>query len=735
MPSVLRYPQTATADADWSNPNNIKVEDGSYATSSNWTVKGTSGNIAGSNFGFNLPSTAIIDGIQVEAKYGGTRLGGGTNIQVGKGAKIGVKNVFDGNSSQQWYSTGGPTDLWGRTDWLVTDFDSSFFAQYSFTATSSPADAVCNLDAIRVTIYWHTAPADVETREVYKVYDASGNFIGILPQPNEKLKITQDINSLGSQITINVPISADTASGPTDPYITEDASATYTAEDGTSPYVTSGVIPIVSAAYQGINTLIKNGNVVQVWHYNYWYPNGKCMFVGVMRRWEADFGNDSDTVSVACYSTGYELDNYLTRGAPFSYTNDQIQTTNNNYVTVANYFSGGKGGGWNLYGQTFVVGAGVTNVGAITLLLTGSATVIVRLYNGINGPLLGEASVDVNGAINPTSIQFAFPALATASAGQQLFFTVDVAGGQTINLYYQNTDVYASGAMYNSSYGGGSGGGGWGIMAGDLYFITASGTNSTTATYTAKDPSTGMLAPIITDYNLRGGRIKWVTGSIDATGLTLTYTFKVNTLYEALQAILNLAPAGFYYYIDLGTETIYFKNQSTTADYVLEKGVDINAFRLVTTTENMKNTIMFSGGEVSPGVNLYKQYASAASIAAFGPLIDRRSDNRVTLDATADAIGNSAVAELSAEQNQTTITIAHTKRLDITLLVPGKTVAFKGYGGFIDGIIAQIVHREWSAEAVTLTLGLLPTRSNFEAERTKRGLIAEQTQDNPSTPS
>lgn len=735
MPFITKYPGTASASADWTNPNNIKVEDGAVASSGNWvTSHGFSGQIVGSNFGFSLPSTVIIDGIQVDAKISGFNLGQEDFVLSLAGAtKIAGKSISQNPGGLTWYSMGGPTDLWGRTDWLYSDFNNSTF-QVGMDAGAShgPADAVYNIDAVRITVFYHiglaSPPTDVPTREIWKVLNQKGAYIGNMPTPTTILKLAQDINSLGSQITVNIPVSADTSAKPTDIYTTEDLSANYTTEDGLNNYTTEGQIPIVSAGFQGIDTLIKNGNTVQVWLYNYFYPNGKVMFVGKIRRWEADFVSDS--IDVIMYSTGYDADNFIVRGSPFAYTNDVSQVSQNTADTI---MVSNVSGGWYLYGQTWTVGASVTNLGAISIMLNGTATVTVNVYTSpYGGTFLGSSTLNV-AAIGDTIVQFGFPSLISVTPGSQLFFEVRPASGQSIVIKYQNTAVYSGGTALVSNYGGG-GGGSYVPITGSLYFVTASGTPTTTATFSLQDPSIGMLAPIVTDYNLRGGALKWTASTIDATGLSLTYTFSVQTVYEALNAILSLAPSGFYYYVDLGAQLIYFKNQSTSADFLLVKGVDIAGLKLITTTENSKNTVLFTGGATG-GVNLYKQYSSQQSIAAFGPLLDRKTDNRVTVTATADAIGNSEIAELAGEQYQTTVTIAHTKRLDITLLVPGKIIGFRGFGTFVDLILAQIVHWEWTAESVTITLGVLPTRMTTEVEQTIRELTAAQTQNNPSTPS
>lgn len=751
MPSVSRslIPGTISQNSggvNWTNLNNAKVEDGLTADSGLIGPGGGGGSanqVQGTNLGFNLPSSAVIDGIVLRAKV---TSGAGSNdsdriFLLYNGGSTNPANTP--NIGQNWFgglkwlTYGNPTSLWGKS-WTPADINhTSFGASLSTQINTGTSNAA--IDAILVTVYYHlggdVAATDVPTREVHKVYNSQGQYIGILPQPTEPLKFAQDINSLGSQISLSVPVSGDTSPLGTENYTTEDGSADYTTEDGSQPYTTEGIPPIFSAAFQGIDSLVKNGNTVECWVYNYFYPNGKCMYVGKIRRWEGDFGGDgsgSDTVTVILYSTGYDLDNYVTRGAPFSYTDDQVQNVANAYDTV--YVSPDKGGFWHKFGQTFTTGAAVTNLGAITIRMNGSAEVTINVYDAPNGNLIGTTTQSVS-VVGDTDVQFGFPNLIPVNPNTQYFFEVLPGPGASFYIIYASTNPYSGGTQYVSDFGGG-GGGGWSVSSGnDLYFKTASGTPSTAATFTAKDPSTGMLAPIITDYNLRGGAIQWKAQTIDATGLSLTYRFNVQTIYDALQAILSLAPDGFYYYVDLGAQTIYFKDQSTTADFLFIKGVHINTLKLITTTENSKNQILFTGGDAGGGVNLFKQYADNRSIAAFGPLLDRKTDGRVTLDPTADAIGLSAIAEFSGEQYQTTVTILHTTRLDITQLVPGKVVGFRGFGTFVDGVLAQIVRRDWTAEGVNLTLGVLPTRLNFEYQRTTRQLLAEQTADNPSAPS
>ena len=106
----------------------------------------------------------------------------------------------------------------------------------------------------------------------------------------------------------------------------------------------------------------------------------------------------------------------------------------------------------------------------------------------------------------------------------------------------------------------------------------------------------------------------------------------------------------------------------------------------------------------------------------------------MTVAATADAIGTSEVAELKDEQYQTVVKVLD-NQMDISSLHVGQIVGFRGHGSFVDQLLEQIVRIDYTPDEATLTLGLLPKRTLPEFERITRGLIAQQTIANPTSPS
>lgn len=707
----------------WSNPSRITADDGSSAS---WGANsgGQQSLITASTFGFQqLPASAIIDGIQVYVD--GSQTGCYGDVRISPAGSVG-KPISALNGTY-----GGPTDLWG--------LDSISLAQVAAIGMSveandvSGGDGVASIDYVSITVFWHIEMEndpndDVPTRIDYKTYSSDGRYLGLLPKVTSKLGLSQDINSAGSSVVITcgkfvkneVTVS---------PLLTEAGDVITTEND--LPILATSTELLVTTGNSVDDAIFKNGNRVKAWLYNKYYPNGKLVFSGQVNRVEFKYGGADAQVKLTVYSDGLDLNNYIARGYPFAYTDDVSQLVQNAQVAVIQ--AGDKGAGWTRFGQTFVTGGAVDNVGAITLMLAGISDVTVSLYDGVNGNLLGSVTKYVN-VPSTTPVRFDFPQLITVAPSTTHFFTVSVGSGQSIWIYYNTSSVYANGERYQSDYAGGSGGGSYGPVAGDLYFVTASGVATTTTTYSNDDPVADMAHGILLDYNNRGGYI--TERDFQATGLSLTYTFVVATILDAIKKILELCPTGYYSYIDLGTAELDIKQVSPTADYTVVRGRHITELNLAMSIEQVKNYLLLSGGDVGGGVNLFRDYTDNESSVIYGLRTATKSDNRITLAATANAVGDSFIEENADEIQETTLVVKD-EHIDITQFTPGKTIGFKNFGNFIDDMILQIVRREpnFSDGIVTLTLGRLPVRMNDEVQRINRELTNQQTINNPTAPS
>lgn len=717
----------------WVNPSNATgAADGVFTTDTWITGGGASNGLKLTNFGFSIPSTAIIDGIYIEfdrqgsaaATYQINLVKAGT-IQT-TGAKGGTDS-WPSVGNEAWVGYGGSTDTWGQT-WQPSDINNSGFGLVIY-AYNTHGGGEGYVDAARITIYWHTAPANVVPRFLYQVFDNKGNYLGLLPNVTSDFEYAQDINTSGAQTTI-VCAGANDASFQTNGTVDDETGIALQDESGNN--ITLERVPdIVGNSNNQI--LFRNGNRIKVYMSNYYYPNGKLMFQGQINRWEANFGapDGNDEIKLLCYSDGADMNNFVLTGGG---TLDQSQTSENSSFGLY-YDPNTKVQNYQMAGQSFQIGS-VTSFEAIAVMLsTGGHNdqVTVTLYSGDptgNMTQLAQSSQIVN-AVNPTAFTFVFAPILTVTAGEKMFFSVQssLTPGNTV-IYYQNSNVYANGQMYESSYSG-NGVLGWSAQPSlDLYFQTFSGGAATTVTYSSLDPST-MLTDIIQRYNQFGGLIQASSSNIANTGLTATYTFVVATVLEGIQEALALAPANWFWYVD-ATDNIYFNQVSASAQLTFVKGRHIRGLNVIATIENIINTLYFSGGLVS-GNNLYGLYQNTSSISSFGQRVDRQSDNRVTTNAVADLIGNSAVGEKGVEQYQTQVTIMASS-MDITLITLGMAVGFAGFGNFIDQLVLQVVRVEFHPEYVTLTLGVLPPRINAAAQQALNGLVALQTINNPSTP-
>lgn len=714
---AVSYPDGKFGGSPWANPMNIIAQDG---VSSTWgaSMGGQSALLEASGFGIKLPPGAMIDGIQLNL------VGTSFSAYINMGLNIEDSTWKFPNTLSGSY--GGPKDKWGLS--AITTADIENLVVTISSQDISGGDAYCTIDSLSVTVHWHieftSAPADVPTRVVYKTYSRDGKYLGELPNVTTPFAFSQDINTAGSTIELDCGKTID--QGFTVDDLHTQSNEVLQTQSGEALQATRSTLVIAKGSSDD-EVMFKNSNRVKAYIYNYWYPNGKLMFSGQMNRISYKYGGNTTSIKVLILSDGLDMSNYIARGFPFTYTNDIVQTNQNGYVTASEAINVA---GFQRYAQTFRTGASSTNLGVISLMMQGTATVTVELYDAPGGNFLGLATKTIS-STSPTVEDFVFPQLINTPPNTDRFFAVFLGSKQTARIYRNTASVYANGTAYEAYYAGGGGGGGWQTMAGDLYFVTKSGTPTTTAVFTSKDPVSNIASDVMADYNSRGGYIK--KRNFQATGLSLSYTFSMSSVFDVVRKVLELSPSNYYAYVDLGLSEMDILPMSTTADYTVVRGRDVHELDLSLSIEQVQNYMLFTGGEVS-GSNLFRQYSDNSSVGYYGIRTGTKSDNRVLLAATANAIGTAFIAENAGEAQQTSVTVLNST-MDTTKLTPGKTIGFRNFGSFIDDMVLQIVRREFNLNSVTLTLGRLPVRLNDEMERINRELLNEQTQKNPTTPS
>jgi hypothetical protein len=601
---------------------------------------------------------------------------------------------------------------------------------------------------------------------IYKVYHG-GTYIGNLPYVLSDFQYQQDINTPGSSINIDVGLSPDTTGAALD-FLQAQDSSIFTTEAG-DPFTIQRQPDIVGNDNDQI--MIRSGNELKIWEYSDFWPNGKLMFSGAIERWTGAYGGNTgeDSLSIIAYPDSEDLGNYIIPGSNSLFI-DQQQTTVDDFADLSEPVGISTSGLlMGRAGQTIQIGVGVTNIAAIRIGLGFALPVssqnfklsIYRTsndyYNSVPPLSVAFSQPDVTGAVLITGLGvggsfnvydtlITLPVPISVTPGLSYFFmvqsenclyqtgTIDTGGGF---LAMADTGSYSSGdAYFSGQAGNGSSFTPFASNApNDLYFKTYFSNLTTQRTFTSTDPAS-LVENILTTYGSQGGAVTYTTPSIDFTGLSVTYTFQLATVLEGIQAAAKLAPADWYWYIDAGTNVLFFKERHTTADFLLTKGVHINRLELVASTENVKNILYFSGGidPAHPTQQIFKQYTDSASVNKYKPKIDRQSDNRVTVGATADVIGSSYLASNKNEQYQTTILIPDGV-IDITLFRPGQVIGFRGFGSFVDTLLIEIVRIEYSPDSITLHLGQLPPRDSITLQQAIDDITSLQTIANPNSPS
>lgn len=151
----------------WSGSGNISTSNNSYASASialGVFSSATSNYMWANNFGFTIPTGAVICGVvvQVERSAGGLGLGSSISdqtVRLVQGGSIVGNNKAIGTAwggSDATVSYGASNDLWGST-WTASDFNASNFGLVIATQFSTGIAALTlssNIDYVAVTVHY-----------------------------------------------------------------------------------------------------------------------------------------------------------------------------------------------------------------------------------------------------------------------------------------------------------------------------------------------------------------------------------------------------------------------------------------------------------------------------------------------------------------------------------------------------------------------------------------------------
>lgn len=386
------------------------------------------------------------------------------------------------------------------------------------------------------------------------------------------------------------------------------------------------------------------------------------------------------------------------------------------------------------FAQTFTPTAGMT-VNLVQLLLgssSGSEFVTVQLVRGdptLDTPATigGSFSYTLGGSntilatsntrtianTTPNITGFSFSSPITLVSGTQYYILVTFGQGSFSNLIFKGgTSSDSTIAPFGNMY--------YGLIT----FNNSSASMAFHSTTPVFYCNIGYQLPVPSNLDAGYGN----------TGVTASYTFKVNTVLEGVQKVLQLSPANWYWYVDIATNLLVFTTTGTTADHTMIKGRHINQLNLTRTSEQIENVVYFSGGDDGSGSNVFVKKTNPTSLASFPIGLAKVSDNRVHDTTAGGLLAQDALDRNAAPVYQTTLVIPNVV-YDIDSFHLGQMIAFANFGNFIDTLLLQIVGIRYNPDMVTLTLGSQVPRSNQAVTDLERDLSLQQTIDNPTSPS
>lgn len=580
----------------------------------------------------------------------------------------------------------------------------------------------------------------------FKVYSDDGDYLGDWRDASEP-KFKQDINNIIGSMPIGFARN-DLALEPSVAYLLNENDSQLTNEDD-SPFLidvspTTGLGEgttldtnndvVVDAIYGQFEALLneddspilnEDGDTILV---EDGYPLGRTIFRGYIPRWELPLEGGGITSEIRSYSQ--DLANILLE-------TDDVAYIDNSTRNAGSY--GINGGGPTdleaLY-QTFTMGAEKVISKVRIYPYAGwyyDVAFTVAIRGGTPSSPTGITYATGGGIVNRDNpvdhydVIFDTPVTLPAGTYYYDFSTPEYKTGGNVTYPFNvfTSTAYAGGSSYYVTSD-------TGLVAGayDIAFILYEAGGSTTRAFNSYDPS-NILKAVVDYARSRGARINYSVDSIQLTNTTVSYTFRNQSIKQCIEKILELCPAGWYYYYDFGTDTIYLRERSSTPDRYLRQGRSVVGGKIIKTIEQVVNDVPFSGGG-DPALYIRDRRTPADGTRRG---LKALSDNRVTSEDTAYILTGSEIDQLNQALYAGDVTITEDGTFYLEDVVVGEMLGFVGFGDLIDGLVVQSVSKDYSADEMPLALTYNVPRVNKRVEDIKRNLDTLETANNPTDPS
>ena len=162
-----------SGSVSWTDPNNISASDNSYAVALGLDGT-TSKDLDCTNFGFNLPAGATINGITASIERYGSGQVADLSIKLLNGDGAGGESAQDKSTGTIWGAEGvttfgSPTDTWGES-WTASEVNSSNFGvRIQCEGITGDYDAdTAYIDHVQITVYFSSniKAGNLEVKEI-----------------------------------------------------------------------------------------------------------------------------------------------------------------------------------------------------------------------------------------------------------------------------------------------------------------------------------------------------------------------------------------------------------------------------------------------------------------------------------------------------------------------------------------------------------------------------------------
>jgi hypothetical protein len=202
----------------WTNPGNVTANDNVIA-SANLSSGAITRYLQGTNYGFSIPATSVINGISLTIMRRGSSTSNGISDSTVRLVKAGAVTGSNLASAVVWPSSntaqtyGGTTNLWGTT-WTAADINATNFGA-ALSATAA-GNRTANVDYFQITVYYtppptitNFSPGQACTGTSQSVVITGNHFTGATSVTFNGTTASFTVNS-NTQITATLPAGAST---------------------------------------------------------------------------------------------------------------------------------------------------------------------------------------------------------------------------------------------------------------------------------------------------------------------------------------------------------------------------------------------------------------------------------------------------------------------------------------------------------------------------------------------